>query len=1135
MVSAALLRSARTSALCPAAVRQICIYLIREAIVFPCQVVLGWKAITNCALQEKIMLTAKRLVFFPLVAVMLAAGRASAAPAPVADYYTEPAFYESRPDPRQELNFGDVGVTGLKLRIYPGVVLTVDSTRPGTPAAGKFAKGEIVTGVNGFALKGHNPFVAIGNALTEAEAKDGKLVFDVLSADCQNPGSNSLYDAANTAGGDGAPPSSKIATNIDSSGGRRAVGAGHHEVTVTIPVLGAYSPTWPMDCKKSQAIIQGAAAYYSRTMKYADVSDTDREEQLETCGIGGALASLFLLSTGDDQYLPRVKTFCDGLAQRIKDGAVFENPTWYVGYDGLACAEYYLRTGDRSALPTLQHYCDYARDAQICGISWGHDGHAGRLDYVAGSMLNSAGAQLVTMLLLAKECDVQVDEKTLQGALHFLYRFAGRGSIAYGDHRGEGWLGSANGKDGSVAAAMQIACDAAGKVEIYQLARDYFALGTVISTPVLVRGHADDGRGDAIWRGLASAYMREIKPAAYQAALHDLRWWYDLSRRPSGALGVATCKRYDDEGSGAGVALAYTAPRKTLRMTGAPRSKYARSFTLPEQQWGRPADLAFLSLENGKPYFTYGADEPTYAPFFKLGSAYSAAAKGAELPRSEMLKNVYHWNYTIRTEAAKTLLHVGAFGELEKLLQDQDPRVRRAALDGLTDYKYWFAIGEKPICTEDFSPAMVASIRKMLADPDEAWFVVDGALLALSRSPTPAIAESLPLILPWTTHEEWWLREAAFLDLLALARDAAFAPKVLPVMTEMMVQESRPQCRELMVGEMARLGQKYKKEHSLAKLIVAAFQSAASETEITPGAHANEGSFYVVEAVAAGLKVDPERAIELAKTVRRRFAQLKTGDIDATVHQLLALREKLPEQARGELTDLLYDDYRRELITRMNAGETLLDSVLLLTQLKHPEYGWHELGKPASSNRVCQFISFEPQGADSMNPREGKRFRDVALPAGLENWYLPEFDTRKWSSGRTPIGKGAFKQGKTVFENRSAWGEGEFLLLRTTFDLESLDCDYYRISILANQGYHIYLNGHKVHTYIWWSGPNYAPILLSSGSAQHLKKGTNILAIYANSAYPKGVAVGQLDMRLEGLQKAELLGETAGKPCLVKP
>ena len=114
-----------------------------------------------------------------------------------------------------------------------------------------------------------------------------------------------------------------------------------------------------------------------------------------------------------------------------------------------------------------------------------------------------------------------------------------------------------------------------------------------------------------------------------------------------------------------------------------------------------------------------------------------------------------------------------------------------------------------------------------------------------------------------------------------------------------------------------------------------------------------------------------------------------------------------------------------------------------------------------------------------------------------------------------------------VFENRSAWGAGEFLLMRTVFDVEALDCDFYRFAILANRGYRIYLNGQEIRTYGWWDDtPTYAPLPLGPNELQHLKLGSNVLAVYANAFYLENVAVGQLDVRLEGLKKADLLGQS---------
>ena len=118
--------------------------------------------------------------------------------------------------------------------------------------------------------------------------------------------------------------------------------------------------------------------------------------------------------------------------------------------------------------------------------------------------------------------------------------------------------------------------------------------------------------------------------------------------------------------------------------------------------------------------------------------------------------------------------------------------------------------------------------------------------------------------------------------------------------------------------------------------------------------------------------------------------------------------------------------------------------------------------------------------------------------------------------------KSLWQRGKTTFKNNSEWGAGEFLLMRTTFVLEDLDYDLVRISALAKQGFHIYLNGHEIHTYIWWKDePHYGPIMLEPDQARHLVKGNNVLAVYCNVEYRKGEALGQADVFLEGWREKD--------------
>jgi hypothetical protein len=1005
--------------------------------------------------------------------ILVSAGVVQAAgPSAETGYYTEPPLYGLRPNPQRESKFGNVGVTGLKLHVYPGVVLKVMETLPNTPADGKFKKGEIITGVNGKALKGLNPFFVLGEALTQAEAVDGKLVFAVMSEDQKEM----------------------------------------RHVPVTIPVLGAYGSTWPLNCAKSQAIVKRAAEYYAKN---------------EKGGVEGALRCLFLLSTGDDQYLPVVKAYLEKMGANVK---TMGDCSWNRGYSGIACAEYYLRTGDPSVLPLLKHICDDAVSGQAYGVAWAHGTHRCNPNYMDG-VLNPASAQLVTTLLLARECGVSVDERALAGSLEYFYRFAGHGAVPYGDHRCEG-LGS-NGKDGMAAVIMQVASGAKGDVSHYQRARDRFAMSMIDSYASLATGHADDGRGDAVWRGISASYLMKSRPAAYQSHQVGLRWWYDLSRRPSGALGISSCQSFDDEASGAGVALAYTAPLKTLRITGAPRSKHGVDFTLSGKPWGRPADLDFLSLESaGKE----GTGEPIHVIANTLGEMYSKpAADLAALPREGILKNVRHQNYVIRAQAAKALRQIGAFDELEKLLGDSDPRVRRAALDGLVDYKYWFYIGPDKVTPDKVTPGMVASLRKMLADPRESLYVVDGALMVMSCASASNIVESLPLIQPWTTCNEWWVRQSAFTALSAAAEDPSVAAKVLPMLGEMLWREDRSAARGQMTHRISRVARSFKSDSDAGKVISGIFRKAVGETRIDAGFRGGAGGFYVRNDFLSGIAFNPGSSLELANSLKKRLPELRTDYLVKVVEALIGAQEKLPDASRQELVDLLYGDYRKDFIRRMEAGDMQLGTISALTQLKDKNAGWRELGSPTAAERVWRFTSFEPQVKDFLKPSEKKRFREVTLPAGLEKWYKPDFDASAWNSGKAPIGKGVIKKGNAGFESRSTWGEGEYLLARTTFDLDSADYDSVRLVVLATQGYKIFLNGAQVCNYGWPNQPQYRTIELNDRQLKHLqlKKGSNVVAVYANAVYSDSKEgaqqKGQFDMRIEGLRKADLIGRD-GRP-----
>lgn len=187
---------------------------------------------------------------------------------------------------------------------------------------------------------------------------------------------------------------------------------------------------------------------------------------------------------------------------------------------------------------------------------------------------------------------------------------------------------------------------------------------------------------------------------------------------------------------------------------------------------------------------------------------------------------------------------------------------------------------------------------------------------------------------------------------------------------------------------------------------------------------------------------------------------------------------------------------------------------------------WKPVGNPLPEERTWRFMTIDPtEKKDKLEKYDARRFRDITLPAGMKNWYMPDFDDSQWTEGKAPIGKGVWKHsGITLDKFPSKWGDGEFLLMRTTFEVEDLNCDSYRIAILARQGFHIYLNGQKIHTYIWWmDNPFYRSIVLGKEEIKYLKKGKNVLAVYANDQYdldsPEHYAA--IDARIEGITKAD--------------
>ena len=87
------------------------------------------------------------------------------------------------------------------------------------------------------------------------------------------------------------------------------------------------------------------------------------------------------------------------------------------------------------------------------------------------------------------------------------------------------------------------------------------------------------------------------------------------------------------------------------------------------------------------------------------------------MPLDQLQRLVRHHSYKVRAQAANALRIKGELATLEGLLRDPDPRLRRAALDGINDWRYFFAKGKETLTEEQFTPKMIAAITAMLRQP----------------------------------------------------------------------------------------------------------------------------------------------------------------------------------------------------------------------------------------------------------------------------------------------------------------------------------------------------------------------------------------------------------------------------------
>ena len=306
-------------------------------------------------------------------------------------------------------------------------------------------------------------------------------------------------------------------------------------------------------------------------------------------------------------------------------------------------------------------------------------------------MLNAAGDQALTTLVLSRECGVDVNEKTYNDALRLFFRFAGRGGVPYGDHHPELWW-SSNGKNGGLASALTLLPD-----RKFQAGARLLALS---ETDTYYDGEGGHGScfGNQTWRNIVDALVPEHHRDSYRRHKDKMIWYFDLSRMPGGGFrtpwypGHGTIGKAPLYQTGL-LAMAFTAHRKNLRICGKPRTKFSvphkptaveRSLKTDDFHQTNFIDVVVIEEEPHEIAAVFKTLYDAHGKKLARGAKASINDKRKKkMPVEWYAKMMRHYSPTVRDWAAHGLGYLGgqAIPEIRKALASNDGRLRVAGLD----------------------------------------------------------------------------------------------------------------------------------------------------------------------------------------------------------------------------------------------------------------------------------------------------------------------------------------------------------------------------------------------------------------------------------------------------------------------
>jgi len=440
-------------------------------------------------------------------------------------------------------NLGPTGLIGWMVGDENGCQIEVQKIDKGSPAEGKFIKGDLIVGVNGkkFVI-GENMVDKLGGIFNEAETDEStnKIKFMVFrdknwakrnaGVDMANTDVDTLFDQVeNDVEGEVYnwmnKDQKKASENKFISEMKGEVDGSYMDITVAVPVLGAFSETSPYDCPKTELIIKRGLKHIRKAVKN---------------GRGGGFSRYYM--RGHALLASGTKEDLEILHAAVRKNGAFKPDrfisswgwgfgSWYGGYQMVFAAEYYLKTGDKYVLPALTEIATKVAMGQTYGGSWGHSlsgrsFNMGKINMRSSGYgaMNNAGGPCFYGLVMAKKCGISNihTEAAIARSMRFYGAISELGATPYGMHPVAGYEDS-NGKNGPPAFAF--------KMLGHKTHAQYFAWCQSTAANWKHGGH-NGGEWGSMWRTFGAVLGGPISVKAY---LKNRRNYYTMSRRFDGS------------------------------------------------------------------------------------------------------------------------------------------------------------------------------------------------------------------------------------------------------------------------------------------------------------------------------------------------------------------------------------------------------------------------------------------------------------------------------------------------------------------------------------------------------------------------------------------------------------------------